>query len=309
MKEKRMKGSTRKVLLMGVAAVLVAAISVGATLAYLTAQTGSVTNKFTGSGGIRGNVLEPHYETDQTYTYTTGKPQSKDPLVVNMTEDAAIWTGARVSFFIDVDDGYVQVTEDVFRQYVDIKYNGTDGYNTGNALTNDEAVGVYPTGTDVWVKMNPTSENTTDAGKSIYFMYDRVLTKADSDPAYTDIIDGSADHTDVIDVSKYKKGDSTLPIFTTVTVKNDVRIESGLTSGYTTSIDPISTANGTGPSGKIFKKFNYKIIVNGYGEKAYAVDTNGNGTGDVLCKRSEAKAEILAKLEALTNAKPTTANP
>lgn len=279
MKEKKTK-RTRKVLLMGVAAVLVAAVSVSATLAYLTAQTDSVTNTFKGSGGITGKVAEPNYTGDGTFTIN--QPVPKDPLIENTTADAAIYVGAKVSFWIDVTndstDNYVQVNPTDFYKYVDVKYND-------NTAPSYNVIGTAPvngTNTNQWYDM--TGSTSDDC---LYFMYNNVLNKADSDASYAS--------------SAYATGkDNTLPLFTSVTVKPAVKIDAG---NATDASDIDLTA---GPANQTFPVFNFKIVINGYGEKAYAVNASGNQEGDTLLTKTEAMSAIKTALEGIT---PLLTNP
>ena len=281
MKEKRMKGSTRKVLLMGVAAVLVAAISVGATLAYLTAQTGSVTNTFKGSGGITAQFAEPKYDGDGTFTI--GQPNTKDPLIENTTEDAAIYVGTRVSFWISTDGtNYSQVTPTTFYKYVDVQYNNVaaTSYNTGT------------TGA-TWTKKTDDVKNAGELSDHDceYFVYNKVLLQKDSDPSYTG---GSGAYS----ATAYETTkDNTAPLFTSVKVKAAVTLQAGGTSTVTSAAAAALTGtDDAGPSGKTFEKFNYKIVLDGYGVKAYAVDSSGNMDGAALCTLADAQIEITAKL-------------
>ena len=269
MKEKKTK-RTRKVLLMGIASVLVAAVSVSATLAYLTAQTSPVTNTFTGSGGITGQIEEPQWTANGSDdgNFIVGKPTTKDPLIANTTSDAAIYVGAKVSFWIDVTDdstdNYVQVSPAVFASYVDVKYGSDASYNTG-------------TGDTQWTqKTSPTGDN------SLYFIYNSILKKKDSDPSYS----ASSYATDK---------DNTSPIFDSVTVKPAVKID----KNNPTTSSQINLSNG--PDSQTFPVFNYKIVINGYGQKAYAVNaTTGVQEGDTLVTKTEAADLIFEKLKVIT---------
>lgn len=266
MKEKKTK-RTRKVLLMGIASVLVAAVSVSATLAYLTAQTSPVTNTFTGSGGITGQVEEPQYDANSSNngTFTIGKPITKDPLIANTTSNAAIYVGAKVSFWINVSGNtYTQVSPSVFYQFVDVQYNdaAAASYNTG-------------TGATQW-----TSKESPSGDNNLYFIYNSLLKKSDSDPSYN------------TSTFTYVTGnDNTAPLFDSVTVKPAVNINA---SGTDTDVS-------AGPSGKTYAKFNYKIVINGYGQKAYAVNAStGAQEGDTLVTQDEANANIFTELKKIT---------
>lgn len=209
MKEKKNKGA-RKVLLMMISVVLVAAISVSATLAYLTAQTDEKVNSFTPSGGITGEVLEPSFNNSSDYTYNPGNEIAKDPLIQNTTTDASIYVGAKLDFYIKVTgDTYTQVSYDKFAKYVAIKYGSTTGFNTTN-----------------WTDVTSQVKNNDNGSK--YFVYKTAI--------------GKADTTNPTSANNYAGADSTQPIFTSVTPSANIRIETlpaytGDTRSYTTTID------------------------------------------------------------------------
>lgn len=94
------KHNFRKGLLAASALVLVAAISVGATLAYLTASSREVTNTFTAGEGINITLTEPDYEGDGDYT--PGSTITKNPQVNNTSVgDSPVYVVASLSYYID----------------------------------------------------------------------------------------------------------------------------------------------------------------------------------------------------------------
>lgn len=93
------KHNFRKGLLAASALVLVAAISVGATLAYLTASSREVTNTFTAGEGINITLTEPYYVAEEYRT--PGSTFTKDPQVNNTSEDSPVYVVASLSYYID----------------------------------------------------------------------------------------------------------------------------------------------------------------------------------------------------------------
>lgn len=270
MKEQKKKG-VRKVLLMGVACALVAAISVSLTLAYLTAKTDVKTNTFKASPGITGEPLEPNYDQTVTHKVVPGVTEAKDPLLQNTTTNGDIIVGAKVSFYVDIGGGYKKVTYDVLKNFVDFKYGDDAGWNLNTAIAAD---------TDKWVqytKTKTTNVNSTADGtvasdklsaedKSLYFIYSDVLSQMDTSLDTTKATNGE----NTLD-QKYGSGaqgnDNTYPLFTSVTPKSALKITSSVPTGGTSAG---TSTLGTSPADTIdnyFSKFDYKIIVDFYGVK------------------------------------------
>ncbi len=231
MKEKKNKGA-RKVLLVAISAALVAAISVSATLAYLTAKTDAKDNIFTASGDISGEVIEPNYDPDAANKFLPGVPVAKDPMLDNDTSVGAdqtfnIFGGIRLDFFIDKNcngtyDSGEQVTYAQFSRFVTINDLATDW-------------------TDV-------SSNVGDpSAQSKYFIYNKVIAKDDGDAT-----EGTG-------------ADTSSALFQSVTVNKNVTIDPNNAAAVST-IDVNSAPVNT----TIYKAFNYKIKVNGYGVKEEA---------------------------------------
>lgn len=258
MNEKKNK-SARKVLLVGIAAVLVAAISVGSTLAYLSAITTTATNTFTASGNIKGRVLEPAWTSSvssDASEYIPGRTYAKDPTVDNETSDAAVYVGAKLVFKVDVGDGagFTTVSYDAFTHFVTLSVNPGTGWT---AVASTDA------------------ELPADGATNKYYLYTPLLTKdADSGATYTD---GATDHT--------------TPLFESVTPSKDINIKS---DGGATISNVTANAN---LKSLVFKKFEFKILVYAHGVKAYTVNSStGAQVGGVLTTQDQAKTEILSKL-------------
>lgn len=227
MKEKKNKGA-RKALIMVISVVLVAAVSVSATLAYLTAKTTEKDNEFKASGNISGKVIEPDYVESKAGNYLPGVPVPKNPMIDNdSANDYEIYVGARLDFYIDLDNNgsYEQVTYADFIKFVDI---------TG--------LPTFTTGTGVW--LDKTASITGNTAGSKYYFYAKVLQKNDGDSG-----------------AGLNAGDDTTPeLFTSVTVKKDLKLAS---DGVAITQADVTAGNLT----KTYNGFKFKIKVTGYGTK------------------------------------------
>jgi predicted ribosomally synthesized peptide with SipW-like signal peptide len=95
------KNNFRKGILIVLALVLVSAISVGATLAYLTASTDTATNTFTAGEGISIEIQEPEYEKITNYEFTPGTTFDKDPSVKNTSAESPVYVVVSLEYKID----------------------------------------------------------------------------------------------------------------------------------------------------------------------------------------------------------------
>ncbi len=260
--------------------VLVAAVSVSFTLAYLTAQTKVLDNQFTASGGITGEVLEPKFDKEEANKYLPGKEVSKDPMIQNETTDASVYVGARLDFYIDVTDGesWEQVSYETFNKFVNIKYDSKE-FNTG---TGD---------TQTWTDITATADSSQD-NKSKYFMYNKVLEPYDS----SKVEDGGIGYTN-------DDNDNTKPIFTSVTADANITISDesvGLKANVTensaisniTKEGNVFYTDGVKNTKCVFKNFKFKIVINGYGVK----DDSSLGS-EADGKKTAAQALIIAGLK------------
>lgn len=246
MKEKKNKGA-RKVLLVAVSAALVVAVSVSATLAYLTATTAVKDNVFKASGNIAGKVIEPNYDQEKANNYLPGVPVPKNPMIDNdSANDYEIYVGARLDFYIDLanNGSYEQVTYDDFKKFVDI-----------NTLPSSKYGSLIGSENGLWYDITPSTGNTKG---SKYYFYNKFLAKNDGDVG-----------------SNKDKGDDTTPeLFTTVTVKKELKLAStgvAITQADVTAGDLTKTYNG----------FKYKITITGYGTKK-ELDTTAQSAKDVI---------------------------
>lgn len=269
MKEKKSKG-LRKVLYMAIATVLVIAISVSATLAFLTDSTVERDNVFKGaSNDIQGSIKEPSFNSSKKYYYSPGKETPKDPMVQNDSLDDEIYTGVKVTFFIKAADSgsYVQVPYDVFDDYVTVKYGGSNGFNTG-------------TGATQWTDITGWTNHATKAGyddNAKYFVYNSKLTKTDgTDAVQTEAINGT-------DTSKalFSSVKMSEYIHIPENVNNNKKVINAL-RGTDTATDKIyiddagAKLDSTHQYEQDFEQCDIKICIEGYGVKAESTTTLDN---------------------------------
>ena len=93
------KGIATKTMFMILAVVLIVGISVGGTLAWLTATTESVTNTFT-VGDININLKE----TTSNYKMVPGNTIAKDPKVTVLKDSEACWLFVKIEKSTNLDD-------------------------------------------------------------------------------------------------------------------------------------------------------------------------------------------------------------
>lgn len=241
---------THKALIVFVACVLAAALSVGITLAYLTAQTEKVTNTFTASGDLSGEIQEPGFPSSGTVTYTPGEPVTKDPLVHNLS-GFDIYAAVRLDYYINfTGTNYVRVPYDIFHKYFSVNYTGTDSANwtefTGSVTTKNATSGIDNAGT-AW---------------SRYFFYETVLADGSSS--------GSATATTTYGSNAAYFSN---PVFTTVTPSGDILL--GSTDNVAATAYETKLHYGIdGFKGKLYEKMNFKIVVTGFGVKKEASGRN-----------------------------------
>ena len=243
------KNTRRKMLLMAASVALVATISVGATLAYLTAQTTPVDNKFTAAGDVSGRTYEPSWTAANALNIAPGKTLDKDPRVDNETGDMYIWVGSKLSFQIDIGNGYKDVTYAVFSHFVDVCTGTTEISSSGGIGTG-------------WVEYTAADDGLIDTTNNKYYFY-TVALNPDTDGATAEA-----------SLTATKANDNTTPIFTKVTPKKEILIDP--TNGEDADL-----------SATKFKQFNFKIFVNSYGTKAYK--TNSSETGAVTQAAAKAE--------------------
>lgn len=230
----------RKTLLMMTAMVLVAAVSVGATLAYLTAQTGPVKNEFRSSSTISGKVIEPAFVASNALKYKPNNDVPKDPRIDNDTSGKKIYAGMKLEFFIyegelassdPASSTRTAVSYDKFKAFVDLKNLPSLTSSLASSLTSD--------GDGAWHYVN------TDSDGNLYFLYDKQLDPNDLDTG----------------AGANAGGDTSNPIFTHVTVKKEVSLKSTEDGGVTITSGDVNA----GTLNKSYNDFRFEIKITGYG--------------------------------------------
>lgn len=188
-----MKANTKKYLKVLTSIGLVLAVAVGFTLAYLTADTGTKTNKFTGSDGITGETTETEweYEDGGWNDFMPGDVAYKNP-TVKISGDVDAYVGLRLTVVdktegLDANGNYptMTLTEFVekygtfyydadgnFKYPTDVTLNGlVSGMNTGKLADQWTPVG------DQLFVYNSIIE-ATEAGASAKALFDAVQINA-----------------------------------------------------------------------------------------------------------------------------------
>ncbi|MEG0377664.1 MAG: hypothetical protein RR614_04210 [Eubacterium sp.] len=157
----------KKRLAKGLTAVaLVAVIAVGSTFAYLSATTGTKTNKFTSANNITGTTTETKFDKDKAEDYLPGQLINKNPsLTINAGSESA-YGALSLDFY--GDDAVVMGEEDnqivtgtKMSQADFAKYATINGMDTTN-----------------WTMI----AKSTASGSELY-MYNNELVPTDTDPA------------------------------------------------------------------------------------------------------------------------------
>lgn len=120
----------KKTLTIAIALVLVVALAVGATYAYLTAQTGEVKNTFVAGGAVDQSALElyehkANQNKDGTYTLDTTKPTTANSYTVmpgvDLPKDPTVEVAAANGpyyLFVKVTEG-AHFNKDIFGYSID----------------------------------------------------------------------------------------------------------------------------------------------------------------------------------------------
>lgn len=132
---------------------LIAVIAIGATLAYLTANTGKKTNKFTSDNSVKGTTTESNYDSSKASDYTPGDSINKNP---SITLDS------------DSESAYVALAVDYYDADVDVTTNddGTYTVNSGTKISQEQfkKFGTVNGWAGEWVKI-ATSANGSELYK------------------------------------------------------------------------------------------------------------------------------------------------
>ena len=262
----------KKVLLMGISCVLVAALSVSFTLAYLTAKTNEKDNLFKASKGIIGEVIEPDYDIEMAKNWKPGDTIPKNPMVDNDTTDYDVWVGASIEYQLSVDGGsnWKTVPYSVFSEYVTV---------TGKPAE--------PTSGAGWLKLTPDQNTDLD-----YYFYNTKLLKETEE---TEVGYAQTAVPPVFGTTGGVTTDNTAELFTSVTPKSGLDISpkyvnnpnaSQIEEGKYPPEDgkTVITDNNNIPTSNIdlsklaFNSFKFKIKITGYGVKNDDTIAGGNAT-------------------------------
>ena len=258
MKEKK-NYKAHKVLLVAVSCVLVSAISVSATLAYLTAKTQTKTNRFTATENLEGEVVEdfpngtPDGSVEGKFNYQTRPNETvvKQPKIDNDSpHEKEMFVAAKVQFKIksaadaNSAQSFKEVTQAQFEQFVTVAWN----IATGDAPTTEESTGK-------WYKIT----SSVSGDKASYFVYSKHLDADDQDGTGLE-----------------KSGvDTTSQIFNSVTVKK------GVNHDATNGIKLLDSHVSAGTLTNTYNGFEYQIIISGFGVDNENSKTLGTATGDL----------------------------
>lgn len=110
---------------------LVAAISVGATLAYLQTTMDTKENKFISSQKIKGNLEEPNWDLaddikNGTWNYLPNEVHGKDPKISITSDSVNAYVAMKVDF---IDEKNQKISYEEFSQTYANLSSGEDGYD------------------------------------------------------------------------------------------------------------------------------------------------------------------------------------
>lgn len=146
------------------AAALIGVIAVGSTLAYLSATTGTKTNKFTGSDKtITGETTETYYDINKAGSYVPGDLIKKNP-TVKLTASS--------------ESAYVALSTDYYGDDVTFNPEGSTNVSDGTKMSRT-AFAKYATINDLNAKPDKEDGAWTLIAKSVngseLYMYDTAL--------------------------------------------------------------------------------------------------------------------------------------
>lgn len=182
-----------------IAMLLVAALSVGGTLAYLSRETSELENVFTGSKGISLTLTEPEFDDEEkgkANSYTPDMTILKDPTVTNTSTETGYkeWVAMRVDYtFAGSACNKEQIDDIVTFQYKDENGDFQDGLNPNWIKVTTTTDGLAATNYDIYVYNAMLDDN---GGKATLF--DRVITHDQTTLETNQIFDSA------VDVNKYK---------------------------------------------------------------------------------------------------------
>ena len=112
--------------------------------------------------GIDGETDEPNWDEKEAENFTPGKVIAKDPLIRNLSaEDAdSAWIAAKIKYQKKVNGEWVDTTYAELDKFINIKTNGTDGFDTATwTMADNNETAYYKT---VLAPQNATTSIFTD---------------------------------------------------------------------------------------------------------------------------------------------------
>ena len=200
--EKTTKKKILKVTSGVVALGLVSVITIGSTLAYISANTTDKTNVFTSSEKIDIEQAEPNWSFETTGApFKPGDDIEKDPNVEIQSGSANCYVAMKLDYYVEDPNGtvtltgstkkYRKITSTEFANIASLQFGGSDGINS-----------------DKWTK--DSDNNTHD----FYYYKDVVSTTEDNNGTYYDEEDTDTDVTTTTNMTQ--------PIFSSVKFKNPI---------------------------------------------------------------------------------------
>ncbi len=194
-----------KVVMAAMSLALVAAISYGATVAFMSSKTNDKNNVFTSSASLKIDILENNWDANSTYS-----PDSvidKDPQIKVEEDSDSAYIACKIMFLVADEKGTLDEEGEVGTGYKSISYN--DFKKVATFVKSDTSEGIN----DAWQILS-TSEN-EKKGLILY---------------YTKVHD---DHRDLLNVDK---DNLTTEIFNKVKFKG----QDALQKEWTTALDKTS---------------------------------------------------------------------
>lgn len=131
------------------AVALTAALSIGGTLAYLSAVTETKTNTFSSSKDVKTVLDEKDFDPEEASNYYPGKVIAKNPTMTNSSDsETPIWVAVSLNF----TNGASSMTRAAFEQYATI-----NGFDT----TDWQQIGTAPDGTELWMYKTALAKGAT----------------------------------------------------------------------------------------------------------------------------------------------------
>ena len=130
----------KKVALTIASVAMVGALTVGGTLAYLTAMTEEVTNVFTGDNSKLKGIIDEKFDKEKAESFLPGDVITKAPNLVNKSESLSSWVAVKVSIEDTTNGGDSIISYNDFTSKYGTIQSLKDGKYVDGFNTNDFAV-------------------------------------------------------------------------------------------------------------------------------------------------------------------------